>query len=406
MLHVKTPDEVLRLIGAQFPPSLEAERVPLKLACGRILSETIVSREYVPDFDRSTVDGFAVRAGDTFGSSDAIPAVLTLSGEIEMGQPARESLRAGCAVAVPTGGAVPASADAVVMLEYTEDYGDGTIGVTRPAAPGENMIFRGDDVRPGDTVLERGRRLLPPDIGALAALGAARVPVFRRPVVGILSTGDELVPVSAAPARGQVRDVNAPMLHALCAEAGARAHEYGIIPDQRALLRKAVARVSAECDVVLLSGGSSVGAKDAACAVIEELGEILVHGIAMKPGKPTILGKIQDKPVMGLPGHPVAAFFVSRIFLRALLAQLAGRKPRAYTLRAALTENISANHGRAQYSGVRLTRRGEDWQAAPIHGKSGLITTLAATDGYICVPRECEGLAAGTIVEVSMCAFE
>ena len=198
MLYVKTPEEVLALIETEFSPLAQIETVPLSAAMGRVLAEDIAAREYVPDFDRSTVDGFAVYAGDTFGCSDAIPAILPLQATVLMGEGADFVLNRGACAAVPTGGAVPKGADGVVMMEYTEDYGDGTIGVSKPAAPGMNLIFRGDDVYPGKVILQKGRVLSGADIGALAAIGQVQVPVAKQLTVGVISTGDELVPGGAA----------------------------------------------------------------------------------------------------------------------------------------------------------------------------------------------------------------
>lgn len=400
MLTVKTPEEVLRLLETEFSPRPVPEEVPLSEARGRVLFAPVEAGEFVPGFDRSTVDGYAVRSADTFGCSDAIPAILRLRGEVLMGEGAGCALEPGCCAAVPTGGAMPPGSDAAVMLEYTEDYGDGTIGICRSAAPGANLIFKGDDVRPGQTVLPAGRRLGVQDIGALAALGVSRVTVCRRPAVGILSTGDELVPVEETPGSGQVRDVNSAMLQALVEEAGGEAVCFGILRDDEELLREKLDLALERCDMVLLSGGSSVGMKDAACRVIGSRGEVLLHGVAMKPGKPTILGRAEGKPVFGLPGHPVAAFFVSRLFVLPLLDRLQGRTPGWYTVPAVLTEAVSANHGRAQYMGVFLSRRDGILCARPIRGKSGLITTLAGSDGWFCIPRDCEGAAAGETVQV------
>lgn len=400
MLTVKTPEEVLRILETAFPPAPKPEEILLGEARGRILFAPVTAAEFVPGFDRSTVDGYAVRSEDTFGCSDALPAILTLQGEVLMGEGAGCALGPGCCAAVPTGGAMPAGSDAAVMLEYTEDYGDGTIGVCKSAAPGANLIFKGDDVRPGQTVLPAGRRLTAQDIGALAALGVSRTAVCQKPAVGIISTGDELVPVEDTPGEGQVRDVNSAMLRALAEEAGARAVCFGILKDDEALLRETLNRALEQCDMVLISGGSSVGMKDATCRVMEDRGEVLFHGIAMKPGKPTILGSAGGKPIFGLPGHPVAAFFISRLFVRPLLDRLQGRAPRRYTVPAVLTETVSANHGRAQYMGVFLSERDGIRRASPIRGKSGLITTLANSDGYFCIPRDCEGVAAGETVQV------
>ena len=402
MLYVKTPQEVPALIQNEFSPVAEPEIVALSAAMGRVLAEDIAASEYVPDFDRSTVDGFAVRAGDTFGCTDAIPAILPLQSTVLMGEGADYPLNPGECVAVPTGGAVPQGADSVVMLEYTEAYGDGTIGISKPAAPGMNLIFRGDDVYPGKVILQKGRVLSSADIGALAAIGRVQIPVVKKLTVGVISTGDELVPPEALPGPGQVRDVNSPMLEAMLTAFGCRVINYGIVIDDEALLSETVKKAVRECDAVLLSGGSSVGVKDAACRIIESLGQLLLHGIAIKPGKPTILGKAGAKPLVGLPGHPVAAYFITKLFVLPLLGRLTGRDMTAYTVTAKVTESISANHGRAQYHCCRLTRKDGALYAQPIRGKSGLITTLAGADGYFCIDRDCEGLPQGAEVQVTI----
>ena len=385
MLQVKTPEEVLRLIHDKFRPVSElTEFVPISAAAGRTLSEDIIAEEYVPDFNRSTVDGYAVRAADTFGCSDAIPAILSLQGEIRMGEDAGFALlRENCAY-VPTGGALPEGADCAVMLEYTEDYGDGTIGILKPGAPGMNVIFRGDDVYPGKIVLQAGRVLSAQDIGALAAIGRTVVPVQRKLKIGVISTGDELVPPGQKPLPGQVRDVNTALLSALLTEQGAEVHSYGIIVDDEDLLRETVTRAVQECDAVLLSGGSSVGVKDA----------------SLKPGKPTILGRAGNKPLVGLPGHPVAAFVVARLFMVPLLDRLAGRDRPLWSVTAELSESVGANHGRAQVNPCRLLRQDGRVLALPIRSKSGLITQLAGADGFFCIERDCEGLPKGAPVQV------
>ena len=392
MLHVKTPEEVLALIETEFAQVAGTEQVSLRAAMGRVLAQDIAATEYVPDFDRSTVDGYAVRARDTFGCSDAIPAILPLQGEVFMGEGAEFQLNPEECVAVPTGGAIPQGADSVVMVEYTEDYGDGTIGIAKSVAPGQNMIFRGDDVHPGKVILRKGRVLSSQDIGALAAIGCTQVPVSKKLTVGILSTGDELVPPEVTPKAGQVRNVNGPMLEAMLATFGVDVINYGIVIDDEALLSQTVTKAVSECDAVLLSGGSSVGVKDAACRIIESMGSLLLHGIAIKPGKPTILGKAGCKPLVGLPGHPVAAYFITKLFVLPILSLLQGRKQEVYTTTAKVTESVSANHGRAQYHCCRLERRDGELYAHPIRGKSGLITTLAGADGYFCIDRDCEGL--------------
>lgn len=401
MFTVKTPEEVFDTIREEFPQLLPEENASLYDCCGRVLARDITAPEYVPGFDRSTVDGYAVRAQDTFGCSDSIPAILEVSGEILMGGSAGPALAAETCRAIPTGGAVPEGSDAVVMIEYTEDYGDGTIGVLKPVSPGQNMIYRGDDVFPGKTVICKGRRLTPSDVGSLAAMGITEVSVFRKPVIGIMSTGDELVTPEKTPADGQIRDANGPMLAALCRELGAEVIDCGIVRDDWDEMQAAFCKAISECDILLISGGTSVGEKDQTARTIEAHGTLLFHGIAMKPGKPTILGNVGGKPVFGLPGHPVAAFFSTWIYVRSLIAQMNGQELRLRTMTAELSEAISANHGRAEYISVRLTETGGRVIAEPVHTKSGLITSLAGTDGFISIPRDCEGLPRGASVEVS-----
>ena len=400
MLKVKTPEEVLRIIEKEFSPLDRRESVPLERALGRVLAEDVAARAYVPDFDRSTVDGFALRAADSFGCSDALPALLRLSGEVRMGQPAPAPLEPGCCVYVPTGGAIPPGADCVVMVEHSERYDDGTVGILQPGAPGRNLIFRGDDVFPGKLLLRAGRVLEPQDLGALAALGVTEIPVRPRLRIAVLSTGDELVPPETEPGPGQVRDVNSPMLAALLAEYGAECVDFGIVVDDEALLREKTKAAAESCDVVLLSGGSSAGVKDAACSIIRSLGELLLHGIAMKPGKPTILGKAGNKALVGLPGHPVAAYFVAKRFVLPLLARLEGRALRGFPVRAELSESLNANHGRMQITACRLEETDSGLKAVPIRSKSGLITQLAGADGYFIIDRDCEGLPKDAVTDV------
>ena len=403
MLTVMTPEELLTRIANTFGPlDRLPETVGLDRALGRVLARDILAEEYVPGFDRSTVDGYALRGADTFGCSESIPALLTCTGAVEMGKEPAFAVGPYQCGALPTGGALPEGADAVQMVEHTEDYGGGEIGIVKSVPPGANLIFKGDDVKPGDLVLRKGRRLEPQDIGALAALGVTQVPVVPKLRVGLISTGDELVPPEGDPGPGQVRDVNGPLVAALLAQAGAEAVPLGIVPDREELLREAVEKALETCDCVVLSGGSSVGEKDAACRVMASLGEVLCHGVAMKPGKPTLLGKAGGKPILGLPGHPVAALFTAKLFLIPLLARLEGRTWAERTVSARLAQTVPANHGRAQYTGVTLEEKPDGLWAVPIWGKSGLITTLAGADGFFCVPRDREGIPAGESVEVSL----
>jgi len=398
MLNVITSDEVLQIINSRFAKQeFQSESIATTESLGRVLNQDIISNEDVPGFNRSTVDGYAVYASDTFGCSESIPAVLTLQGEVLMGESAEQKLDKGSCIIVSTGGELPEGADTVVMVEDTEDYGNNMIGIQKPSAPGNNVIFKGDDVSAGDKVLSAGTILTPHDIGILSALGHSEVNVRRKPVVGIISTGDELVASPCTPKSGQVRDVNMPMLQAAVRKFGAEAKDYGLIHDDKTAIRAAVKKACESCDIVLISGGSSAGARDMTAQIIESDGEILFHGIAMKPGKPTILGIIADTPVFGLPGHPVAAYFVTELFVRPLIMRLMGAECSRYTTIARIGETLSSNHGREEYIAVKLD---ENWIAHPIRGKSGLIASLANVDGYICIARDCEGLAENSVVKV------
>jgi molybdopterin molybdotransferase len=397
MLNVKTVAEVNALVSERFGElRMPAEQISLAEALGRVLAQDVRSEDFVPDFNRSTVDGYAVIASDVFGCSDAIPALLTLVGESRMGEPAAISLQKGQCAYVPTGAELPANADAMVMLENAEDFGGGTIAVNKPVAPGANLIFRGDDVKPGQTVLPAGALLAAAEIGTLAAMGVSHLAVVRKPLAGIISTGDELVPAGQPLAGGQIRDVNAPMLAAAVRQCGGEPHFFGIIKDNQSAIRAALESALPDCDLLLLSGGTSVGVKDAMPAVIAELGELLVHGVAAKPGKPTILGVIQNKPVFGLPGNPVAAYFMFHMLVRPLIYSMLGAQPVERRLTLPLTRAVSSNHGREEFVPVSITPNG----AQPIPAKSGLISTLACAQGFIRIARDCEGLLQGEPVEV------
>jgi len=231
MLTVVSPEEVFEIIEKNFTKINDAEEVNLTDAVGRTLAEDIIANEYIPSFDRSAMDGYAVLASDTFGCSDSIPAILRLKGRIQMGECLELNVSSGSCYYVPTGGAIPSGADAVVMIEYTEDYGDGTIGILKPAAKGSNYVFKGDDVKPGQAIISKGKKLYSAEIGSLASLGISRVKVYRKPVVGIISTGDELVDITKTPLPGQVRNINSSTLISVALEAGALYKDYGIIED-------------------------------------------------------------------------------------------------------------------------------------------------------------------------------
>ena len=372
------------------------EPVPLIEALHRILAEDVRADGDIPGFTRSVVDGYAVRAADTTGSSDTIPSMFPLRGRVAMGASASTPLRSGECIYVPTGGILPEGADAVVMIEHAEQIGKEIL-VKKPVAHGENVLFFNEDFSSGDVVCKRGRRLSPQDIGVLAAAGCIDVPVVRIPKIGILSTGDELVPVNVRPLPGHVRDVNSYVVASFVREQGCTPILYGIVQDDREALRSAISNATAECDAVLISGGSSKDDRDMVAAIIREQGEVLIHGIAISPGKPTIIGRLGDIPVIGLPGHPASAFIVLIAIVRHLFAGMTGdRESGVRIVQATLDQNVSSSKGREDY--VRVAVR--DGIATPLFGKSGLLNTLVKSSGVVRVPAEREGLETGTTVEV------
>lgn len=403
---LKTIAEVLELL-APFRP-VGSETVPIGQAHGRVLAQALIAAAEVPEFSRSIVDGYAVRAADTFGASPASPALLRIAGEIGMGEEAIQAVQPGETYRIATGGMLPPGSDAVVMMEYTEELDAFTVEVFRTVAPLENVIQRGEDVRRGTPVLSAGVRLRAQEVGLLAALGVTEVPVYRRPQVAIISTGDEIVPIVAHLQPGQVRDSNAYALAAQVAAAGGEPRHRGIVPDQLAALRERLAAALPEDDLILLSGGSSVGSRDLAIAAIQSFpdSQVLVHGVAVSPGKPTIFATLGQKPLFGLPGHPVSAMVIMEVLVRPLLARLAGLRelpePWGQTVSARLSRNLASAMGREDFVRVRLRPEGETVWADPIPGKSGLISTMVKADGWVQIPLHTEGLEKGDMVTVRL----
>jgi molybdopterin molybdotransferase len=384
---------------------VDTEWTSLESAVGRVLAETVTASEDLPHFARSTVDGYAVQAASTFGASDSSPALLDVVGAIAMGESAARAVTGGQAVRIATGGMLPCGADAVVMLEHADALDAGAIEVFRTVAPGQNLIAVGEDFGRGQPVLTAGRPLRPQDAGVLAALGRTRVSVFRRPVVGIISTGDEIVPADATPGPAQVRDVNSYTLAGLAIQSGALPMAFGIVRDDFPSLRSACRRALERCDMVLISGGSSVGTRDYTVEALTAFdgAAILMHGIAVSPGKPTILARVLDKPVWGLPGHAASAMVVFARVVRPFLLHIAGAAaPAGDEIRvpARLSRNLSSAQGRTDFVRVRLVRRGPEWWAEPVLGKSGLLNTMIASDGLVEIPKNVEGLDEGAPVDV------
>lgn len=401
MLTVLTVTEAREKILSSVPClNPDKEGLPLTEALGRVLAESVVAGSDLPPFPRSTMDGYAVMAKDTYGASEALPALLPVTGEVLMGQAPPGHLNPGQAMKISTGGMLPPGSDAVVMVEYTELLDRETLAVHRPVAPGENTIAKGEDVKAGDVMLSAGHRLRPQDIGALAAIGQSTVYVARRPRVAILSTGDELVPPDKEVGPGQIRDVNTYLLSALVQETGAVPVPLGIVPDRADAMLAALEKTG-EYDCVLLSGGSSAGTRDLTAATINKLGRpgVLFHGVSMRPGKPLIFGIVDGRPYFGLSGNPTSAMVGFLLFVKPLLHKLQGFTEKTFTLYARPDVNLSSASGREDYFRATLYNRdGEIW-ATPLLGQANLISTVLRGNALLRIPQNCEGVEAGELVE-------
>lgn len=401
---VKTVEETFALIEEKIPAIKDTEVCLLEDALHFILAEPVVAKENVPGFDRSTVDGYAVKAKDTFGSSESMPGFLTVVGEVKMGEAADHHVGPGEAVYVPTGGMLPKESDSVIMIEHCEDM-DNLLNIYKQVAPGENVIRTGEDIREGEVLLPEGTKLRPQELGALAALGISHVTVYRKLKVGYLSSGDEIVPYQTETLSiGQIRDVNYLTVLGLTNEWDVEVKYGGIVKDDFAEFKQKARELYDQVDCLILSGGSSVGAKDYTTEVIQFLGDpgVFVHGISIKPGKPTILALANDKPVIGLPGHPASAMIIFKLFGERILRKLKGEKMNKLPERifARITKNIPSSPGRSDYIRVRLFENNGEWWAEPIIGKSGLITTLVKSDGIVEIVSEKEGISQGELVPV------
>jgi molybdopterin molybdotransferase len=391
---------------ASRAPTVDSESIDIVHALSRFVAADTFAPHPLPDFPRTTVDGYAVRAKDTFGASDSLPAYLTLIGEVPMGDTPTFELVAGQCALIHTGGMLPKGADAVVMVEYTQPVG-AEIEIFKSVADGENVIRIGEDVTQGQLVIPKGTQLRPAEIGGLMALGITSVNVARKPRVGLISTGDEVIDPSQTPRPGQVRDINSYTLSALIEKAGGVAVRYGIISDQFEALKEAAAKALSECDILIITAGSSASTRDMTVEVIRTLGEpgVLVHGINTRPGKPTILGVCNGKAVIGLPGNPVSALVNGYLFVSPVIEKLLGAlpKPKA-SVQAVLMVNLPSQAGREDWWPVKLVVNRQssavNYSADPIFGKSNLIFTLAAADGLLRIHPDATGLSAGEIVEV------
>ena len=401
---VKTVEETISLIDEKINKIDSTVILPLEQALHYVLAQPVLAAENVPGFDRSTVDGYAVRARDTFGSSETMPGFLNIVGEVKMGEQASKQVERGQAIYVPTGGMIPPGSDGVIMIEHCEDM-DGLLNTYKQLAPGENIITAGEDIKTGEILLTEGTKLRPQELGALASLGIAEVEVYRKVVIGYLSSGDEIVPYQTQKLElGQIRDINYLTVLGLAQNWNIDVKYGGIVTDDYQTFSTKARELYDQVDCLILSGGSSVGAKDYTTEVIQSLGDpgVFVHGISIKPGKPTILSVANGKPVIGLPGHPASAMIIFQLFGSRVLHKLRGEKIERKPDRifAKITKNIASAAGRADYIRVRLVEVDGEWWAEPIIGKSGLITTLVKSDGIVEIASNKEGIFQGEYVPV------
>jgi molybdopterin molybdotransferase len=404
-----TVEEALRLLNEQKLRMPVTEPISIENAFSRVLSRDIISPENLPGFNRSTMDGYAVYSADTFGASDTMPVYLQVKGQVLMGQKPEIRLQRGETCQIPTGGMLPEGTDAVVMFEYTNRLDNETAEIMKTVSPFENIIRFDEDVKQGEIVLKCGHRLRPQDIGALAGIGMLEFEVFKKPVVAIISTGDEVVPADQTLSTGEVRDINSYNLAGMISVCHAIPVKKGIVKDDFDKLRESVKQALNGSDMVLITGGSSVGVADYTARVINELGTpgVLFHGVAMKPGKPVIGGVVNGKPVFGLPGHPAAITVSFETFIEPLLLKLSGEiknpvLPSRRIVRALFSRNLSSTVGREEHIRVYIEKRNGALYAVPVLGKSGLIKTLVRADGIVVVPMNKSGIYEGEEVEVRL----
>lgn len=403
MLKVKSFDEAMNILEHNFARR-DLTVLPITEALNMALAGDVYAGEDIPPYDRSTMDGYAVFAADTFGASASLPAMLDIGGAVEMGEYVQAALNRGQAFKIPTGGMLPQGADSVVMVEYTEELDKNTVLIEKSVSPLENVIKKGEDIQKGALLFAAGHFLRPQDIGALCSLGIQHVPVCKSMRIGILSTGNEIVDPFGPVAPGKIRDINTYAIAAAMQKDGLIPHTYGIIKDEFESLTGALKKAFDENDAVIISGGSSVGIMDMTLKAILSLegAQLLIEGIALKPGKPTIAASVQGKPVFGLPGHPVSAFVLYHAVVAPLFAQLSGRKRAGMMQRACFYENYATQPGRDEFIMVRILEEQGKRYAKPVHAKSGMFVSITGADGIVRVPASKEGLYEGEEVDVQL----
>lgn len=378
------------------------EEISILEATDRILAESIYSGINVPEFDRSTVDGYAIKFKDSQGASESVPSLFNILGEVKMGETPKSSIKSGETMYVPTGGMIPEGADGMVMVEYTEKLDEENLMVYKPISFNENIVLKGDDIKKGEIVLKKGRRISPEVVGVLAALGISKVKVYKKPKFYIISTGDEIIDLDEELELGKIRDINSYTLYSTIVKLGGKITGKTIIKDDYELLRKEVEKAIAISDIVLISGGSSVGTRDYTGKVIDSFNGkgVFVHGISIKPGKPTILGEGKGKLIVGLPGHPVSSIIVFKAIVEEYIYKKMGVIDYKLKTKVIMDFNFPSSPGRETYQMVKLQNRDSKIYATPSFGKSGMITLLSNSDGYIIIKPHEEGIYKGEEREV------
>ena len=403
--NVISPPEAIALMSKNLS-EVEFETVDTEDSFGRILSGQIFSQEDSPSFDRSSMDGYSVRASDTYGASDALPAYLELIGEVPMGSAAAIALSPGDAAIAYTGGMLADNADAVVMVEHTKISPSGLLEVYRPVASGENVIVSGEDFRKGDPIVGAGHLIGHAELGALMSLGITEVNVYTKPKISVISSGDELVEPGTQLTGGMIRDVNLYSIGALVENLGALPTSFPRIPDEYDKLLEVANKAAQISDMVIFTAGSSVSSRDLTATVINDMGSpgVLVHGLSVKPGKPTILGMSDGKPIIGLPGNPVSAITIFRAVVDPLIRLISGAKevPQNKVIEAVVDSDLPSSSGRTDYVRIRLRYDQGTVRAVPVYGKSNLISTLLGSDGYVEIDADSSGIYQGTAIEVNL----
>lgn len=395
VVKVEEANEIIKMNFAEY--EFEIEQVNLIDAIGRIIAGDIISNIDVPEFNRSTVDGYSILVEDSHGSTESIPGILDIIGEVKMGENPKSNIRRGQAIYTPTGGMLPESATGVIMIENTELMDKETLLIYKPISKGENIIYKGDDIKKGDLVIKKGRRLSPEAIGALASLGISKVTVYKKPKNYIISTGDEIIDIDEELSLGKVRDINSYALTAMAEKLGCDIVGRSIVKDDFELLRSEVQKGLSIADIVILSGGSSVGTRDYTDKVIASFGGkgVLIHGLAIKPGKPTIVGEGQGKLIIGLPGHPVSSIVVFKAIVEEFIKDKLSINEIASQVKAIIDTNFPSSPGKQTYHMVKLRREEEKYIATPSFGKSGMISLLSQSQGYIVIKEHEEGIYKG-----------